>query len=38
MLQKKCKKGLEAENSPLTDLLFYINSNSWTLIDINPVI
>ena len=24
MLQKKCKKCLEAENIPLTDLLFYI--------------
>ena len=24
MLQKKCKKCLEAENFPLTDLLFYI--------------
>ena len=24
MLQKKCKKCLEAENNPLKDLLFYI--------------
>ena len=24
MLQKKCEKCLEAENIPLTDLLFYI--------------
>ena len=24
MLQKRCKKCLEAENFPLTDLLFYI--------------
>ena len=31
MLQKKCKKCLEAENIPLTDLLFYIQCKEVTI-------
>ena len=38
MLQKKCKKCLEAENIPLTDLLFYSLEILDPYIYINPVI